>query len=202
MGRISEALYSGISDSTKKAYAFVASMSVELSQWRDSLPSKLRVVTGPQSEKTCYLPAVLELHLQYHGAVILLHRPFISQIASQDSSPSAQKMPLSARESCTQSATQICQLLNMYRQAYGLKRIYIQITHVAMTASLIHIYNCCNLSGAQGKRAQELLLICIQALAEMGQTYRTSSRALEVVTSLRRDWQTETFTSMGKKRPR
>jgi hypothetical protein len=111
-------------------------------------------------------------------------------------------MPLSARESCTESATQICQLLTMYRQAYGLQRIYIQITHVAMTASLIHIYNCCNISGVQGKRAQELLLICIQALAEMGQMYRTSSRALEVVTSLRRDWQTETFTSMGKKRPR
>jgi hypothetical protein len=62
--------YSGIPDSTKKAYAFVASMSVELSQWRNALPSKLRV-TDPQPEKTCYLPAVLELKY----VILSLHTP-------------------------------------------------------------------------------------------------------------------------------
>lgn len=37
--------------------------------------------------------------------------------------------------------------------------------------------------------SQGFLLTCLQSLGEMGQTYRVALRALEVIISLRNDWQ-------------
>ena len=109
--------------------------------------------------------------------------------------------PSLARQKCFQAASAICNLLTTYRRHYGLKRAHIQMVHVIMTAALIHTYYCCLFAGKEGKGAQELLLTCMQALGEMGQTYRSASRALEMVTSLRNDWRIEVFMGLGGKRP-
>ena len=57
------------------------------------------------------------------------------------------------------------------------------------TAGLMHVYHGCFFTGSEGKEAQGHLLTCMQALGEMGQTFRSASRALEIITSLRHDWQ-------------
>lgn len=71
------------------------------------------------------------------------------------------------------------------------------MVHVTMTAALIHIFQLCVIPGPNGdtKEAQQDLLTCIQALGEMGQTYKSASRALDVVTALRQSWQDDGFAS-------
>jgi hypothetical protein len=160
------------------------------------------LVSGCSDERaiSCLLIVVYSSG-QFHSAVILLHRPFIFTRIPRHHSPTSRALPPNAIECCRESAKIICELLIMYRDRYGLRYIHCQLTHVTMTASLIHVYDCCFLPGNEGKQAQELLLICIRSFAEMGQSYKMASRFLEVVTSLRRDWQTELFTNLGIKRP-
>jgi len=69
------------------------------------------------------------------------------------------------------------------------------MVHVTMTASLIHVFQLCvsPAGSAESKEAQHYFLTCIQALGEMGQTYKSASRALDVVTSLRQNWQHDAF---------
>lgn len=88
------------------------------------------------------------------------------------------------------SAQQICRILAFYQRRYTLKRPQHHIVHVALTASLVHVYRV-SVSAPdkpEGVDAQKCFLTCIQALAEMGQSYASASRALEVVTSLRHTW--------------
>lgn len=78
------------------------------------------------------------------------------------------------------------------------------MVHVSMTASLIHIFQLCMFPTAsrESKDAQSDFLTCIQALGEMGQTYKSASRALDVVTSLRQSWQHDNFVGDRFKRAR
>jgi hypothetical protein len=78
------------------------------------------------------------------------------------------------------------------------------MVHVTMTAGLIHIFQLCMFPTAsrESKDAQSDFLTCIQALGEMGQTYKSASRALDVVTSLRQSWQHDNFVGDRFKRAR
>jgi hypothetical protein len=73
-----------------------------------------------------------------------------------------------------------------------------------MAASLIHIFQLCTfpIASQESKDAQLDFLTCIQALGEMGQTYKSASRALEMVTSLRQSWQHDPFVGDRFKRAR
>lgn len=73
-----------------------------------------------------------------------------------------------------------------------------------MTASLIHIFQLCMFpaDSQENKDAQSDIMTCMQALGEMGQTYKSASRALDVVTSLRQSWQHDTFVGDRFKRAR
>ena len=64
------------------------------------------------------------------------------------------------------------------------------MVHAAMTAALIHAFQLCTTSNGtvENSKAQASFLTCIQALGEMGQTFKSASRALDVVTSLRQSW--------------
>jgi hypothetical protein len=129
--------------------------------------------------------------LQYHEIIILLYRPFLGHSDPQASDASSRFTPFIARQSCFQAASDICNILTVYRRYYGLRRVHIQMVHVVMTAALIHSYFDSGFAGKDEPRAQEFLLNCLQALGEMGQTYRTALRALEVVVALRNSWRNE-----------
>lgn len=138
--------------------------------------------------------------LQYEEAIILLFRPFLSPSDVRMAYKSPELSPAVAKRNCFQAASNICNILTVYRRHYGLKRAHLQMVHVVMTAALIHTYFCSVFSGQDGKGAQEFLLTCLQALGEMGQTYRSASRALEVITSLRSNWRNESILGTGTKR--
>jgi hypothetical protein len=112
------------------------------------------------------------------------------------SEDTAQQMVASSSyQKCVTSAQQVCRLLILLRKRYGLRRLHHQMVHVTMTASLIHIFQLClfPVAGRERSEAQADFLTCIQALGEMGQTYKSASRALDVVTSLRQSWQDDGF---------
>lgn len=144
--------------------------------------------------------------MQFHEAMIFLHRPFISAPGVPAAVPlhDSNGAQIDANDDdsgtiCEQSANAICRLVVMYRHQWNLRRIHAQVVAIILTAALIHVHNCCVFSSEKGVRAQEQLSICFQALAEMSH-FNMSTRALEIILSLRRDWQTRTFSHTGRKR--
>lgn len=192
LARVSQVLYSGVPDMFSDIESFVSQSDTDFRSWFHSLPPRLQLDT---SGKTAfYVPAVMELHLSYHECIILLHRPLISP---EDTAETTLISPTSSLNHCLVSAREICKILTLFRRAYGLRRPHHLMVHVTMTAALIHIFQLCVIPGPNGdtKEAQQDLLTCIQALGEMGQTYKSASRALDVVTALRQSWQDDGFAS-------
>jgi hypothetical protein len=196
LARVSEVLYSGVPDVSNDIELFVSQAESDFQQWFTSLPANLQVDTA--GSVSFYLPPVLELHLAYQECIILLHRPLITpeDLASDTRAAS----PFGK---CVKSAIEICKILVLFRKMYGLRRPHHHMVHVTMTAALIHIFQLCIASENESKdAAQRNFLTCIQALGEMGQTYKSASRALDVVTSLRQSWQDDIFAGDRFKRAR
>jgi len=68
---------------------------------------------------------------------------------------------------------------------------------MVMTACLIHAHDRFTYTGQKGADAQEQLLNGFQALAEMGQAFESSMRSLEIIMSLKREWQSRGSTGMA-----
>ncbi|KAH8817158.1 fungal-specific transcription factor domain-containing protein [Xylogone sp. PMI_703] len=208
LARVSEVLYSGVPDISSDIEAFVAQADRDFQEWLISLPPALHIDCSPNST-AIPLPAVIELHLIFQECVILLHRPLITAADASAASPASEYqagdvVTGSSFRKCVKAAQQVCRLLVLFRKRYGLRRPHHQMVHVAMTAGLIHIFQLCIFptTSRENKDAQADFLTCIQALGEMGQTYKSASRALDVVTSLRQSWQHDTFAGDRFKRAR
>ncbi|EXJ84397.1 hypothetical protein A1O3_05064 [Capronia epimyces CBS 606.96] len=191
LARVSEVLYSGVPEISSDIEKFVEKADCDFQEWLASLPPNL---TLDLSTSTLFhLPAVLELHLGYHECIILLHRPLMT--AEDITREAVSEASSSSLRKCINSAEEICRILVVFRKVYGLRRPHHHMVHVTMTAALIHIFQLCVWPGGSipNKEAQKNLLTCIQSLGEMGQTYKSASRALDVVTSLRQTWQEDPF---------
>ena len=122
---------------------------------------------------------------------IVLFRPFLS--SDNDSL-------LGAGNACTYSAEEICRILQLYRRHYTLRYVNITAVAVVMAAAEIHVHDCCTYPGQKGKIAEKNLVICLQALGELGQSFHSAIRGLDVITSLRRLWQNQKFGGIRSKR--
>lgn len=193
LAQVSEVLYSGVPDISNDIDAFVARADRDFHKWYTSLPPRLHLDLS--SSKLFYVPAVLELHLSYHECIILLHRPLITPEDVTSNAQGSSNAAASSLRRCIDSAEAICRILILFRNMYGLRRPHHLVIHITMTAALIHIFQLCVTPGGSpdNKEAQKNLLTCIQALGEMGQTYKSASRALDVVTSLKQSWQEDAF---------
>ncbi|OAP58401.1 hypothetical protein AYL99_07491 [Fonsecaea erecta] len=202
--RVSEVLYSGVPDVLDDIHTFVAGFDAELQSWLDTLPPALRVDYS-SARTAIYLPAVLELHLIFNECVILLHRPLIAcDESSWLSITPTQRDAAQSLSKCVQAAQQVCKLLTIFRQRYGLRRPHHQMGHVTLTAGLIHVFQMCRTSTGtpENRNAQQGFLTCIQSLGEMGQTYKSASRALDVITSLGQSWQNDAVAGRRVKWPK
>ena len=202
LARVGEVLYSGVPDVLSDTQAFVRTADRDFASWYTSLPANMTI----DLSKHFQVQGVLELHLIYHECIILLHRPFITPVESasaQGIKSDKQTAELSLSK-CVASANEICAIMVHYRDRYGLKRLHHQMVHAAMTAALIHAYQLCTAANGsdENKKAQASFLTCIQALGEMGQTFKSASRALEVVTSLQQSWRDDTAAGDRFKRAR
>jgi hypothetical protein len=194
--------YTGIPDTVPSTTSFVQSMAQELQQWSRMLPPVLQIDTSqPRSgdQEKEHFPMVIQLHMQYHAAVVLLHRPFVGGV----NSPNTQNyLPLSASQMCSQSATEISRLLIMFRRRYSWRYVHLQAVHNATIAGVVHAYDACVFPGERGKLAQENLNVCVQALGEMAQSFKSSTRGYEVIAAVRREWHDQKFAHAGNKRSR
>ena len=157
-------------------------MLIELEEWYRALPPEF----VPKYEETTqsYLPHVLQLHMQYHCIMIILTRPFLSSgkhSAVLDSGQVGQK-----RNKCLESARAMAQLLRMYRRTYTLRRTNVQAVHLVFTAALILVCSACGAPDAKEREESwPYLETCCQALGEMGQSFKNSNRAMEVITCIK-----------------
>jgi len=90
-------------------------------------------------------------------------------------------------------------LLKIYRKQHTLRQTNVQIVHLLFTASLIHIYNTCTSTGKEAENAMADLQFCCQSLSEIGQAYKNSTRALEVIICIKREWQNKANTTRLKR---
>lgn len=186
MTRVRETLYSDAVNSAVSAqqlHDFASNMRAELVGWHEHLPDSLRV--DLTSISALYVPHVIQLHMQYHTLMILVHRPFFA--ATITTMPDvAFSDPLVGRTSCTDSARSISKLLQIYRRLYGLRRINIQAVHLIFTASLVHVLNACgSVEPSLKNSAWKDLEVCQQALSELSKGFQSASRALEVVNGIK-----------------
>ncbi|KAH0846686.1 putative Fungal specific transcription factor [Fonsecaea pedrosoi] len=203
--KISRFLYTGPQVAMTEAKAFARNMMRDLRHWRNSLPAAMQVPfldsdDDTDDANTPIAPAVIMLHLQFLEAVIFLQRPFISAPdAPGTNTLQADQADDDSGSICDASANAICRLVVIYRQQWNLRRVHAQIVAIILTAALIHVHNCCVFSSSKGVQAHKQLSICFQALGEMSH-FNMSTRALEIILSLRRDWQDQIFGDLGRKR--
>lgn len=124
----------------------------------------------------------------YQLAVLLLHHPFqLVLLGEQEnvSQPTGVAGSPATRNACIAAAINVCHCVELYRSHHGLKRIFVQAVYITLTAGLVLAANCkSNLSTLEEQRSsQEHVIRCIQALGEMGQTYRSAIRSIHILTT-------------------
>ena len=136
--------------------------------------------------------------MQFYAISIFLHRPFFSRVTGPGNSD-IQEVSRQAQRSCVEAAQKMVQLLRIFRKQHTLRQTNVQIVHLIFTASLIHIYNTCTSTGKEAERAMSDLQFCCQSLTEIGQAYKNSTRALEVIICIKREWQNKAKTARLKR---
>ncbi|KFY74649.1 hypothetical protein V499_05312 [Pseudogymnoascus sp. VKM F-103] len=189
MRQLSQTIYSDKTFSDDGIRELAASMRVEFATWQNALPEELRV--DMSDENRFYLPHILQLHMQFYTISILLHRPFFSRTLKEPKF-SDDQLSNHPRNICIDAAQSIVKLLRIYRKQHTLRRPNVHIVHLVFTASLICIYNAYSSKGAAVTKCLNDLQFCCQALGEMGEAWGNSTRALEVIICIKRDWFSKT----------
>ncbi|KXJ85672.1 fungal-specific transcription factor domain-domain-containing protein [Microdochium bolleyi] len=164
----------------------VTKTHVALMEFQTNLPSCLRL---SMSSLRPTLPHSYLLNLQYHVAIILLHRPFIGAHRSSASPaglhPNADSIHL---KECTKSAQSITTIFKLYQKHYTLRRIPISAVHCAFTASIILLLKATSLDTTDRCQTIDSLKILAEALTHMSVAWAWSQRALDAIRQLTREW--------------
>jgi hypothetical protein len=136
--------------------------------------------------------------MQFYAISIFLHRPFFSRKVAT-ASRETDEVSRQAQRTCVQAAQAMVKLLKIFRKQHTLRQTNVQIVHLVFTASLIHIYNTCTSTGKEAENAMADLQFCCQSLSEIGQAYKNSTRALEVIICIKREWQNKAKTARLKR---
>ncbi|KAI7210381.1 hypothetical protein KC333_g8257 [Hortaea werneckii] len=156
----------------------------QLLDWRCNLPAELSIDTSVP-EITAALPHILVL--QYFSLTLLCKdfwtdsSQYVLRTASHNAPPSFLFKA---------SAVEIAKLLVCYKRHYSLRRINVQVVHIAFTAALILVYAI--VSGIKGDFSDDLKVYvdtCCEALAELGETFANANRALDILLAVKRSWQ-------------
>ena len=179
LGSIVRNLYSASGKGQRPNYSdMITKLHCELLAWLRELPSDLKVRNHGFSASHL-LPHVLVMHILYHTATILLFRPFISQMRS-DCLP-ASFDPLGT---CTNSAVKIVTLVKSYKRDYSLQFCHNMAVHGLFTASTIHLVNVVSKIASYEHSARQHLFRSIELMREMGDTWQSACRCLQVIWSL------------------
>lgn len=179
----------------------------KLLSWKSNLPVEINLSLDDPSPQPC-LPHIMILQLVsdfrniylifcvtdsismlFAYLVIVLHRPFVAKHYIQPSPPVGLGH-LHAREMCIRAALQIAKLLSEYKKQYSLRHASILVVQAVFSAALILVY--ATVSQDDQDSHQELsaeLEVCSHTLAELGDTFESASRSLDVLLKIKRTWQ-------------
>ncbi|KAB5531369.1 fungal-specific transcription factor domain-containing protein [Coniochaeta sp. 2T2.1] len=208
MQRINTGLYSGRRMELPSLVEFLSDMRKSLSAWEETLPASLRI--DPSRADTPYVPAVLQLHMQYYATLIALYRPYLSsqlnRVCDAIGTHEQQAALREAHAECIAAAHKTAETLRCYQKQHSLIRSNVQIVHIIFTASLVLIYHFCTRPFPESQASLDDLQFCCQSLGEVGQSYGNAKRALEVIITIKTEWQrmaapTRPLGNLGIKRP-
>jgi hypothetical protein len=125
----------------------------------------------------------------YYAILVAIDRPFT--YGRCESLPGLTRAEIEeSHRASTDAAVIIVHLLQEYRQWYGLRQMNIHTVHLIFTAALGHIHNVYFAPGEPTRMAaRKHLQICCQALSEIGPGYKIALRALEVITSIKSEFE-------------
>lgn len=164
----------------------VTQTHLELVAFYDRFPSFLKI--SPSSQKPA-LPHIYQLHLQYHVAMILLHRPFLKALRRDEAiSGNASGEDDVHSRACRASADWISNIFRIYRANYTLRRIPISAVHCAFTAAIIHLVDATSCDDVLRKKALRRLHTCLVSLHEMSTAWAWSKRSILALHLLAKEW--------------
>lgn len=138
--------------------------------------------------------------MQYAFLIIILHRPFVAKHYIQPSPPVG-RGHLHAREMSVRSAVEIAELLSIYEKQYSMRQANVQVVHITFTAALILVYATVSENNPQDHQELALHLeTCCHALAELGGSFESATRTLDVLLSVKRAWKARLVADIGSKR--
>ncbi|RFU33219.1 hypothetical protein B7463_g3128, partial [Scytalidium lignicola] len=160
---------------------------VELFDWRENIPTALRVDLDDTT--TPYLPHVLLMYMHYYQCLIYAHRPWMSRSNIQPQPPQGPGFA-HARQICVDAAISIARLLQLYEQRYTLRRMNIQGPAITCSAALLLIFaEISHYGRSQGLNIAQHLGVCFRALDEFGQSWESARRSRVFLTRLQRQWE-------------
>jgi hypothetical protein len=151
----------------------------------------------------------------FNETLILLNRPFLPfDITSSPSTKLASPVPMRSswsidcstsatpRDHCFDGARAIVSLMASFKRQYGLQHAHPRMVHSLVTAGTM--LACFSTFGSEDlssppqisssfpertELAQKALRLCVQALAEMGRTFDSATKGMELIIGARRAWQ-------------
>ena len=156
--------------------------------WLKSLPDEFQLQT-----RTVHSPVVYALHMQLLTAFILMHRPFADYgvLTSRGSTLPRLSSQLpghtrtTSRLVCTQNSRRIAKFLQVFRQHYGIRKIFSMGGWIALTAamSLALELSSTNQDSNNSEALKEALDVCVDALQELGQSFPLARKHHRIVLS-------------------
>ncbi|KAL3442901.1 fungal-specific transcription factor domain-containing protein [Aspergillus insuetus] len=172
-----------------------------LVSWAHALPVNMSL-RGAET-RSQRPPHVLQFHMLYYAILVAIDRPFT--YGRSESLPGLTHADIEeSHRASTDAAVAIVDILQEYRQLYGLRQMNIHTVHLIFTAALVHIHNVYFAPGEPTRMAaRRHLQICCQALSEVGPGYKNALRALEIVTSIKSEFESlpDRQTRQGSHRP-
>jgi hypothetical protein len=133
--------------------------------------------------------------MQYYQFLIYVHRPFVSR-QSPDVSRSIQ-----ARRACISAAVGVSNLLRIYKSAYTLRYINVEVVSIIFSAAIIFLFaSVSELVDDERSNLVAGLDTCCKALAELGKVFHNATRTLEMLLDIKRKWHAQVVASIGSKR--
>ncbi|KAM5386429.1 hypothetical protein ACJZ2D_000392 [Fusarium nematophilum] len=159
----------------------------------DQLPKSLKI---SESSLQPAPPYVYQLHLQYHHAIMLLHRPFFKVLSPGRScveyDPDGKDIH---SRSSKASAVKISKILRIYRNNYTMRCMPISAVHPTFTAAIIHLLDLKTNGSDVSNEATRYLSICVKSLYEMNTNWDWANRSIRAIRSLADQWGVEIWTA-------